>query len=774
MLFLTGAGGAPTSYQINRSLRFNDDDSAHLTRTPAGASNRDLWTLSIWFKRSNLGGDQSLVSVGADNNNHTTIRISNAAGSRTDQIDWATVSGGSVVQRLTTSQVFRDPSGWYHLVCLYDSANATADDRQRIFLNGTQVTSFSTRTNPTSGQDLFVNNNTQHSIGRYQPGASEFFDGYMAEIHFVDGTALTPSSFGETDAVTGVWKPKRASGITYGTNGFYLSFNDNTSTTTLGYDDAGSNDWTLNNFSVTAGVGNDSLNDTPTNNYPVLHILDGGSGSLANGNLQWAMNASSGRRASFGMSTGKWYWECVVTAGTNPAYAAHGIQPAGGALTGYGGTTQIPSGYGYFGFDGNKLTGTTGAAYGNTFTTNDIISVAFDAGAGKIWFAKNGTWQASGDPAAGTNEAYSSIPAGTYFPYVSNQTTSNNDHQGYINFGQRPFAYTPPTGFSALCTRNLPTPTIVRPSQHFNAVTYTGTGSSLAITGVGHQPDLVWIKGRSGATDHALYDAVRGAQARLESNTTDAEATTDAGLTAFGSDGFTVNTLAQVNTSTATYVGWCWKEGVTPGFDIVTYTGNGSNRTIAHSLGAAPHFMIIKRRSAADSWVVYHSQIGAANNLILNSTAAQQANGNIYFNTTAPTSSVFSLGTDSAVNANTATYVAYLFTEIAGFSRFGSYTGNGSTDGPFVWCGFRPKFVMVKSTGASAWFTWDAVRNAFNASTTPLFPSSSGAEEVTLYPMDILSNGFKLRGAAGLGINESATYIFAAFAETPFKTALAR
>jgi hypothetical protein len=291
---------------------------------------------------------------------------------------------------------------------------------------------------------------------------------------------------------------------------------------------------------------------------------------------------------------------------------------------------------------------------------------------------------------------------------------------------------------------------------------------------------LVWIKGRSGATDHGLYDAVRGVQAQLESNTTTDETTEATGLTAFSSTGYTVGALAQLNTNTATYVDWAWREGAAYGFDIVTYTGNGTARTIAHNLGAVPKFMIVKARTTASTdqgWAVYHSANTAApetDYLLLNSTAAT-ADLDTVWNDTAPTSSVFSVGTNALVNTNSDTYVAYLWTEIPGFSRFGSYTGNGSSDGPPVWCGFRPRFVLIKRVDTTGdWQIWDAARNAFNVVDLGLLANSAGAEATLTTALDFTANGFKIRNSTA-GFNASGGgYIFAAFAETDFKYANTR
>lgn len=331
-----------------------------------------------------------------------------------------------------------------------------------------------------------------------------------------------------------------------------------------------------------------------------------------------------------------------------------------------------------------------------------------------------------------------------------------------------------------MSTTNLPTPSIKKGSLYMDATLRTGTGATASVSSLGFQPDLVWIKSRSAATDHGIYDAVRGVQKQLESNTTTAETTETTGLTAFNSNGYTVGALAQLNTSAATYVDSAWKEGVTPGFDIVTYVGNGTNRTISHNLGAVPKLIILRSREATSTgrWTVQHGYYGSARYAYLNETFAfDTTNANLRWNSTDPTSSVFSIGTSSDVNHTSDNYVGYLWSEIEGFSKFGSYTGNGSTDGPFVWCGFRPRFVMIKRTDTTNdWEMVDTARGAYNVNTAVLAANSSSAESAFTsgYELDVLSNGFKLRSTGVVHNASGGTYIFAAFAENPFKYARAR
>jgi hypothetical protein len=346
-------------------------------------------------------------------------------------------------------------------------------------------------------------------------------------------------------------------------------------------------------------------------------------------------------------------------------------------------------------------------------------------------------------------------------------------------------------------------PTIKKPNQHFDATLYTGNGTSQTITNAGaFKPDFVWVKSRSVSGNPVLVDSVRGANKVLYSPQTTAEETPTVGtaILSFNSDGFSLGgdisgtSFGSTNGNTFTYVGWQWKAGegtttvntsgtissnvsvnATAGFSVVTYTGTGANATVGHGLGVAPRMMIIKRRNQAEDWSVYHISIGATNKIFLDLTNATSADSTMWNNTT-PTSSLFSIGTNTATNTNTGTYVAYCWAEVEGYSKFGSYTGNGSADGPFQYTGFRPKFIMIKRTDStSSWFIHDTARDTFNVSNKNLYPNLTAAEEVqTTWNQDILSNGFKIRGTSTEINASSATYIYAAFAEAPFKFSNAR
>jgi hypothetical protein len=681
----------------------------------------------------------------------------------------------------TSTGVFRDPSAWYHVIIQYDSTQATGANRLSVWVNNTlQTGTYSA--GPIAQNTLSrINTATTHYINRYF-SAANYFDGYFAEANFIDGQALTPSSFGETNAITGVWQPKAYSG-TYGTNGFYLNFSDNSTAAALGTDFSGnSNTWTVNNISVTAGVTYDSMLDVPTlyadggngrGNYCVLHPLDGNNATLSGANLNFVTIATGNANTlgSIYVSTGKWYWEQVAT--SNGQYALYGIRNG-------------PSGYyvNYYGDNGNKNINGTASAYGATFGNNDVIGVALDMDAGTITFYKN-------------NVSQGAITIGNSGPFAAwvADGASGISVTGSINFGQRPFTYTPPTGFVALNTQNLPTPTISNGANYMAATTYTGTlvsnAVSNAVNGVSFQPDLVWIKSRSAATDHELTDSVRGVTLSLTSNSTAAEATDLQGLTAFNSGGFTVGTNTTYNNLAATYVGWQWNAGgstvtntsgtisaqvranPTAGFSVVTYTGVGGVSTIGHGLGVAPSFFVVKNRTQASDWECYFATLGNTTRIVLNSTAAQVTGVNGW-NSTSPTSTVFTVNGGTAGNTAGNNHLAYCFAAVAGYSAFGSYTGNGSADGPFVYLGFRPRFVIIKRTDAgNNWHSYNSSSDPSNVVAKTIYPNLANAE-ATENDLDFVSNGMKMRDTGTHTNASGGTYIYMAWAENPFKNSLAR
>ena len=393
-----------------------------------------------------------------------------------------------------------------------------------------------------------------------------------------------------------------------------------------------------------------------------------------------------------------------------------------------------------------------------------MIGVALDMDAGTLTIYKNNTSQ--GQAASGLT--------GVYFFAARNSSTASD--KLIANWGQRSFAHSAPSGFKALCTANLDTPTIEDGSTAMDVLTYTGNGTSQTFSGLKFSPDLVWLKKRSDIQDNVVYDITRGVTSELVTNSQNVNFNSQ-GVTAFNSDGFSVGNGGVSNDSAQTYVAWTWDESASKGFDIVSYTGDGnSGRTVSHSLGVKPDLMIVKRYSSGGSnWSVYHQDLGATQYLQLNKTDTADTASN-QWNDTEPTSTVFTVGNGGNVNNNGDDYIAYLFAEIESYSRMGSYTGNGNADGPFVYTGFRPRWLLIKCTdfAGQAWNLFDSARNTYNVVDGKLKPNTDDAETVnTANLVDFLSNGFKLRSTTD-PTNGAHNFIYVAFAENPFKTARAR
>jgi len=437
----------------------------------------------------------------------------------------------------------------------------------------------------------------------------------------------------------------------------------------------------------------------------------------------------------------------------------------------------------------------------------NIIQIALDLDNNKIYYGKNGSWTQSGVPASNTGgqalpsnlQGKSLIPAfrvcngsGQYSILNFGQDSSfagNKTAQGYTDSnGIGDFYYEPPTGYLALCTQNLDDPAVV-PSEYFDVGTYTGTGVSNAISDLDFEPDSVWIKARSRAASHKWFSKLLTTGRCLETNTTGAEDNMSAFWTSFDSNGFTVTgTNGAVNESGQTYVYWAWKANGSDvlnengtldsqvsanqdaGFSIVSFTGTGANATVGHGLDDVPELVIVKNRSVGDSdWIVGTDTIGWGDYLVLNATQAEGANSE-YFNNTAPTSSVFSVGVQYRINGNGNNIIAYCFHSVEGYSKVGSYTGNGSTDGTFVYTGFKPRYVMVKRTDAvDSWYIYDLDRDLDGNPNGPVLLADVSNLESNETRFDFLSNGFKLRSSGGSVNASGGTYIYLAFAETDFK-----
>jgi len=554
------------------------------------------------------------------------------------------------------------------------------------------------------------------------------------------------------------------------------------------------NNWTPNNINsnATRETSNDIKTDVPTltdeytANYCTWNPVDIYSTSYiptySDGNLKVYQGTRTYAWSTLGMSEGKWYAEIELdTHGS-------GIPTIGIALRNSGWTLKYTS----YASNGNKIVNGSTTSYGSTYTAGDIIGIAFDADTGAVTFYKNNVSQGSI-----SNSDLAGNVAARIWSGHSGSTAANATW--ILNAGQRPFAYTPPTGFLPLNTYNLPDATIEDGSEHFDTVLFSANNSTQSITGLEFAPDFVWLKSRSNSYSHELFDKLRGVNKILYSNSTNAETTTANSLTSFNSDGFSLGASSNANFGSGSSVGWNWKangSGVsntvgdtnatvsantTSGFSIVSFNaGAAGNHTVGHGLGVTPEMIIMKDRDSSGygNWTVFHSSVctSTSNYLLLNGTGGLGSVANSW-GSALPTSTVFGFGSNVNVAAND-NIISYCFASVEGFSAFGKYTGNGSTDGTFIYTGFRPAWVVVKrtSSGGTEWVLFDTKRDSYNEAINFLFPSSALAENPApaYYGLDFVSNGFKWRQVHTPTNNSGDTYIYAAFAENPFKNALAR
>ena len=1038
---------AVSAYEIDNSLRFDDGDSAYLTKTDFGAGNRTTWTFSCWVKLSQITTQPNIFGSQVDGspNNRTVISYGNGNINFTNYI-------GSYDAKLVTEAVYRDPSAWYHVVTTWDTDNSTEGDRLRLYVNGDRVTAFKSGQEiyPSSGTNSVLNNSSAHFDIGQQGDGSQYMDGYLAEVYFIDGTALDADSFGETNATTNQWIPKDASGLTFGTNGFYQKYGSSGGHTS--FTSVGSTTWTApegvtsvdylvvgggggggfggrsggggaggmrtgtlsvvggtsytvtvgaggakgtivggdfgnpgtnggdsvfasitsdggggggarsnsgssyingkdggsgggggvdggagttgaggsatsgqgydggtgqhvggshagggggggasavgannsgssggnggaglassitgasvtyagggggggsssssggsgggggsstdgtdglgggggsvnegsggdggdgivivkpvagqgfgldssgegNNFTATNLVATDQMTgESPTNNFatwnPVFRDSDNSTtSSYTEGNLKWASSGGDGwAKGTVGASSGKWYWEFYVNSisGTNGYFGAVDSDGAG----------QSPAMYYSSSAGSIASTGETTQTGLATVTAGDIVGIAIDLDAspqtGKVYknnvqlgttidLQSGNTWTPFVLNAnSGVSKTFT-LNCGQDSSFAGAATAQGNQDGNEVG----DFYYAPPSGYLALCTSNLPDPEITLPGEHFNTILYDdGAGAK---TGVGFQPDFVWVKSRGSAYEHELTDAVRGVTKALSSDSTNAESTDSNGLTAFGTDGFTVGTDTNYSDTTGSgMVAWNWKGGgaavsngdgditssvsanTTAGFSIVSYTGDGDNTSsVGHGLTTTPGMIFLKALTGTHNWIVWHKDLTAttAYSLYLNTDGAETNNVSYWYDA-APNATTFHPGDGGASNGSGTAYIAYCFESIEGYSKVGSYISNANADGPFIYTGFKPAYLLVKGASLSVnWDVTDAVRNTYNVVNRRLAPNTTGVDD-TSNVIDYLSNGFKVRSTSG-GYNDPAngTYIYLAFAESPFKTSNAR
>ena len=950
---------------IERSLRIDQgtsdsDSGSNYSRTFA-SGNRKTFTISVWVKKCNTPGNigDDLYTIISCGGGGTGSYAGNLAFNTSDQLVWSVNNPApSTHADLTTTRKFRDPSAWYHIVFVADTTQGTNSNRLKLYVDGVQETDFASTTYPSQNYDLYFNLNVQHRIGSNSIWSDLSrtygnFNGYFAEINFVDGSALDPSHFGYTESQTGLWRPKRFdksripnkkgttfsstwtasgngfgsapvtrayagdlssyannsaggqiltwntstynlsgnlriycysnggaydiyvngnatkvadtpsesgnvawvdcgtfdhikeiqfAGTTYntsndlggggvyfsgfmvdgtllrddmdefGTNGFHLDFSDNSSTTTLGLDKSGQgNNFTPEDVSVSAGYDNDSVLDTPTNNFVTLNYNDRNSNALlANGGLQTVATSTGGHYPVFTtlpIKSGKWYLEFDSEADGMLPSIMEAVHDSGSHNTdstvGNNTSPVNKRGYGLLTGDGRKSHNGTYSSYGSRIhgAGGDVGMCAFDADNGKIYWGKNNTWFDSGNPVTGANPAFSGIDMTKDWLFTFHVYGNNNNVK--VKFGSQGFTYTPPTGFKALSSKNLPpnVPSTIRPQKHFDVILYTGqnTSSLYNVTGLEFSPDLVIGKARNDTIGHIFIDTVRGDDKQIETPDNSAEVTRGTPSYRFLKDGFAVSTGGNLN-NPVNYVAWCWKAGGTAvtntdgtintqvsvneeaGFSIATYTGNGATTaTIGHGLGKTPDWIMIKNRSSSADWVVMHKGIGSYDGgnykhqpIKLNSSGAKTSILGIWQTPNSSTQQISDGQTSGSnrplTNASGDNYVAYFWAEIPGFSKFGYYYGNGNSDGSYVHLGFRPAWLMVKKTNtANSWVIFDAKRSTTNLVDDYLIAEGADAEATSAnVSVDFLSNGVKFR--SGYDIVNAGDYIYMAFAEQPGTT----
>ena len=796
---LAGSGQATANLgdTIDQSLKFEGGQFLRWDSDTQSGDDRTQWTHSMWVKLTQVGVEDCLFSGWQNSNNRFELTLRN-----TGQLEVTEWGAGVAKEHRVTNAILRDFGAWYHIAIVYDVDNSTDADKLRLYVNGKRETSFSNEDDAAGWAGVFGDSGTDAVYGGKWNGSSitNGFKGYIALPIMLDGILVSEDAdgyiteFGRLNS-DGVWVPENYTG-SYGTNGWRLTL-DSSQNDSIGEDSGNNNDFTDSSFDKSAVSSSNFVNDvdyedTPTKNWCTLNPLDVNvisEANVANGSLSAGTTTAGNQvslRSTHFKSSGKWYFEVE-----NPAAAGTNIQA------------------GWASYDNVHRFETSGTGvHTRTLDEDSVTMVAADFDNNAIWFGKDGTWDNSATQAeieAGNTANASVTSVGNYpqSPTFIDQAGSFSGIANF-NFGQRNFIHTVPSGFTTLNTDEITEPTIKNGKDHFDVVIWSGDdAASRTISDLEFEPDFVWLKRRDGTSQsHLLYDSVRGfgQTKHLHSDNTEAEGSANelntevAGFVSDNaSNGFvlsegTTNADA-VNSSGIDYVAWCWKAGesFTPsqtggltslsgsrntdaGFSILTYTGSGANATVGHGLNSAPEFQMVKWRGGADSWHCWHTDLTSANNFILLDSDADEFSSSTIWNSLAPTNTVINLGTNGGVNGLNRTYVAYCWHSVEGFSKFGAYTGNNVTDGPFVYTGFRPAFVLIKRSDDSfggEWSLFDTTRNTSNPADLLLGPDRPNAERTGLV-FDFLSNGFKIRNTGDWQNQSGGNYIYMAFAENPF------
>jgi len=763
-------------YKIDNCLMMNDGNASVLYRDDATGAGSRQFTFSCWLKYGDLPNYQVIFSSSLDGGNFAGILRQATNG----QIVLYEYQSSVLKISLTTTEYLRDLHNWYHVVVVLDTLQPVAANRAKIWVNNHQCTL--TGTFPVQNAYYLLPDAYNRGIGRWRHAASNYYDGLMTELVMLSDQTLTPSSFGTE--INGVWVPTAPQVDFSNPTDIYLRFDDVSNLpTSLGVDKSGNdNTFIPYQFSTWDSGRVSHMTDSPTNNHCNMDIIKNSLVTHAWCGL-WTQTSTASAHTgfgTFGVNSGKWYFEYQQTGGSSATILMGGIcGERNGFYNNYG--WQVADGYMYYAGNGKIYNNNDGGSvYGNTYTTGDIIGVAFDADEGTLEFFKNDVSQGVYDITA----KGAGLDGRFYFPAVSDGSGSYYSQVAW-NFGQMHGGFwgTKPAGFKALCAKNLPEPVIRKPEKAMDVLLWTGDGNATKqLTGLEFEPNIVWIKGRSGAYSHMVSDSINGpghawwpdasAQGDLASSLLYGS------INSFNPDGITVNkgnqTSSTTNTSGQTYVAWCLKALPQYGIDIVAYTGNGTSQAIPHKLGAKPHMILVKNFSATANNPVYNWQLLSyldpwtdVHYLDLSNAGADVSTA---WNDTAPTETHFTVGSQTGTNGNGHSMIAYLFTSIPGFSRVFRWYGNGSANGPTVRFGFKPRFIIWKNANsANSWWMYDSERDPLNPAQHRLHPDLSAAENVDGYYMDFLSNGVKIRSTIG-GMNTASNWFWGiAFAERPFK-----
>ena len=812
--WMYNAGSDFYDFPITNSLRFEDGDSAYLSFTPSANGNRTTWTWSAWVKRGNISLDMPLWGTQASGSDIGYIRIDepNTMNINNKDSDSTGVEGDTV-------SLLRDASAWYNIVVAFAGDESAQADRVKVYINSIRDT-YVPRGSKSAGIG-YANTAVAHALGAVGQQLDQFFDGYMAEVNFIDGTALTPSSFGEYK--NDIWIPKDTAGLTFGDQGYRLQFKQvgtgTASSSTIGADTSGEG----NHYTSANLVASDVVPDSPTNNFATYNSQDNPEGAtLSEGNLK-CTSADAAYEVVLGtipFSSGKYYWEQNATSGNavdSLSVATTAIDPdKRGSNTGAD-TNSVAY---YAGNGGAGLIIWNDAVHQGSLAgwgAGDVMSVACDMDNKTIQFRKNNTLIYTASASANgniTNTWNDMIPAWSIGSGVADKGSVVNFGQDSSFAGQETaqgnadengigdFYYAPPSGYLALCTANLPDPVETidpakggSPQDYFQTKLYTGNGQSSLDIDLDFTPNFVWIKDREGTYSHILANSVSGDDKFLASNATGAEETDNTKFRNFLTKAFRVGSHNGVNASNNDYVSWNWKAGTAfsndasatsvgsidsagsvnsdLGFSIINFTGTGSALTVAHGLSQAPELIIEKSRDKNDYWLAYYAALGNTKGLIFSNGDAAYTSST-FWNNTSPTSTVWTMGDQNAVNNSGEETIAFCFHSVENYSKIGSYIGNESTDGTFIYTGFRPAFILIKKEAAGDWGIYDSKRLGYNDDNAVLYPAGNNAEEnQASRRIDLLSNGFKLR-TTNVTFNDDSETIYMAFAEQPFKYANAR